>query len=158
MTPRCPNRSASCPTAGPPTAAPAARKPAATPPAPTDPKVVETSTTVPICVMETGSRARKAIGRKDRPASWGRTRYWANTLRMELVSAEVLVGAAVRGAAVTGNSGLVGLGPVPPPAPQNPVLLSPYRSIIGVVQLEPLISRSGRGDSTHRRSADAHGG
>src|ERR1700712_4772951 len=108
MTPRCPNRSASCPTAGPPTAAPAARKPAATPPAPTDPKVVETSTTVPIWVIETGSRARNAIGRKLRPASSGRMRYCANTLVIEMLVGEVLVsevvvGAAVRGAVDTGE-------------------------------------------------------
>src|ERR1700712_2337494 len=161
MTPRCPNRSASCPTAGPPTAAPAARKPAATPPAPTDPKVVETSTTVPIWVIETGRRARKAIGRKVRPANWGRTLYCANTLLIEeafAVSAGALVRAAIRGAAVTGNSGLVGLGPVPPPAPQNPVLPSLYRPIVGLVQVGQSISRSTTGDSTHRQRADDHSG
>ena len=77
MTPRWPNRSASCPTSGPPAAAPAARKPAAVPPAPIESNVDETSTTVPIWVIEMGSRARKASGRKARPVSAGSARYWA---------------------------------------------------------------------------------
>src|SRR4051794_24313697 len=94
-------------------------------------KVEETSSTVPICVIETGSRARKPIGRKARPVSAGSARYWETMVRSGEDGAAV-GGAVVSGAAVTGAPKQKSPGAVPPPAPPYPVLLLRYRTMSGM--------------------------